>query len=366
MGKKYILIVLCIACFAVIAKGGDITTVKSNYLRMLVPQKTDKDTLLNDLIQLPMEQHIGDQMVQELMNKYPLNTEKINRYLALLQNDGSFSDINYQDEKRTSWEPKQHAERTLELCKLYASDTTPYYHNEKIRNTIHQLLGFWFENMPVCKNWWQNEIGIPRTLGQAFLIVEDQLSEQERQGALAVMNKAHFGMTGQNKVWLASNMMIKGLLTNDEHLVRQARDTIVSEITISGDDGIQPDWSYHLHGPQQQFGNYGLAFLSSMTFFYKLFENTSYQLNEEQRSILVNLIDHGYRWVIWHRRMDISSLGRQLFMRASTHKGYMTAFCVQDLGMTGFPLKGNPLVSHIYLPITERSSVARLADLLDE
>lgn len=353
MGKKYILILLCIACFAILAKGGDITTLKSNYLKMLVPQKTDKDTLLNDLIQLPMEQHIGDQMVQELMNKYPLNTEKINRYLSFIKNDGSFSDINYQDEKRTSWEPKQHAERTLELCKLYASDTTPYYHNEKIRNTIHQLLRFWFKNMPVCKNWWQNEIGIPRTLGQAFLIVEDQLSEQERQGALAVMNKAHFGMTGQNKVWLASNMMIKGLLTDDEHLVKQARDTIVSEITISGTDGIQPDWSYHLHGPQQQFGNYGLAFLSSMTFFYKLFENTSYQLNEEQRSILVNLIDNGYRWVIWHRRMDISSLGRQLFMRASTHKGYMTAFCAQDLGMTGFPLEGNPLVGHKHFPYSD-------------
>ena len=54
MGKKYILILLCIACFAILAKGGDITTLKSNYLKMLVPQKTDKDTLLNDLIQLPM------------------------------------------------------------------------------------------------------------------------------------------------------------------------------------------------------------------------------------------------------------------------------------------------------------------------
>lgn len=353
MRKKYICAVLIALLFTATVSAGDLVRLKSNYIKMLVPHKTEKDTLLNDLIVLPKEQHIGDQMVQELMNKYPLDVDKISHYLSCLQDDGSFSDINYRDEKRTSWEPKQHAERILELCKLYASDTTPLYHDNKIIKTIHQLLHYWFVNQPKCKNWWQNEIGIPRTLGQALLIIEDQLDEQERKGTLVVMDNAHFGMTGQNKVWLSSNMMIKGLLTNDEQLVQQARDSIASEITINGKEGIRPDWSYHLHGPQQQFGNYGLAFLSSMTFFYKLFEGTSYQFSDQQRTILVNLIDNGYRWIIWHRQMDISSLGRQLFMRASTHKGYMTAFCAQELGLTGFPLQGNPLIGHKHFPFSD-------------
>lgn len=353
MKKNYFLLIVILFSVLVSVKGSDLTTLKRNYLKLLVPQSNNNDTLLNDLILLPVERKIGDQMVQELMNKYPLNIEKIKQYLSLLQPDGSFADINYKDKKRTSWQPKQHTERALELCKLYASDTTPLYHDKQIEKQIHQILGFWFKNMPECSNWWQNEIGIPRTLGQAFLIFEDQLNEEERNGALSVMNKAHFGMTGQNKVWLASNMMIKGLLTDDELLVKQARDTIVSEITTEGVDGIQPDWSYHLHGPQQQFGNYGLAFLSSMSFFYKLFENTSYQLTDHQRSILVNLVENGYKWVIWHRHMDISSLGRQLFMHASTHKGYMTAFCAQDLGISGFPLDSNPLVGHKHFPYSD-------------
>ena len=353
MRKNYFLLIVILFSVLVSVKGSDLTTLKKKYLKLLVPQSNHNDTLLNDLILLPVEQKIGDQMVQELMNKYPLNIEKIKQYLSLLQPDGSFADINYKDKKRTSWQPKQHTERVLELCKLYASDTTPLYHDKQIEKQIHQILGFWFRNMPECSNWWQNEIGIPRTLGQAFLIFEDQLNEEERNGALSVMNKAHFGMTGQNKVWLASNMMIKGLLTDDELLVKQARDTIVSEITTEGVDGIQPDWSYHLHGPQQQFGNYGLAFLSSMSFFYKLFENTSYQLTDHQRSILVNLVEKGYKWVIWHRHMDISSLGRQLFMHASTHKGYMTAFCAQDLGISGFPLDSNPLVGHKHFPYSD-------------
>lgn len=74
-------------------------------------------------------------------------------------------------------------------------------------------------------------------------------------------------MTGQNKVWLAGNVLVRALLQEDKELVRQARDTIVSEIVTGQTEGIQPDWSFHQHGTQQQFGNYGLAFLASMSFY---------------------------------------------------------------------------------------------------
>ena len=84
-------------------------------------------------------------------------------------------------------------------------------------------------------------------MGQAFLIIENELTPDEKKGALAVMNNAKFGMTGQNKVWLASNVLIKALLLNDEALVKAARDTIVSEISVDNKEGIKPDWSYQLH-----------------------------------------------------------------------------------------------------------------------
>ena len=43
---------------------------------------------------------------------------------------------------------------------------------------------------------------------------------------------------------------------NDEKLATQARDTIASEIYTTTKEGIQPDYSFHQHVPQQQFGNY--------------------------------------------------------------------------------------------------------------
>ena len=326
--------------------GQNIPIIKAHYRKILIPTKERNDTLLAGLRQIEKEEIVSDQMIQELMNLYPFDLPSIQDYLQKVNDDGSFTDINYQDTKRSGWQPKQHAERLLELCKLYASPITTFHHSQELKEVIHRIMAFWFKCKPVCKNWWYNQIGIPKTLGQAFLIIEDELSEQEREEAIAVMNHAKFGMSGQNKVWLASNVMIKGLLMNDEELVKAARDTIVSEIRTNGDEGIKPDWSYQLHGPQQQFGNYGLAFLSSMVTFYQLFKDTPLQLTDAQVEILTNLVNHGFRWTIWHRHMDINALGRQLFHRGDIHKGYCLAFAAQGLGLNGFPLTYNPLIGH--------------------
>ena len=85
------------------------------------------------------------------------------------------------------------------------------------------------------------------------------MTEKEKQEAIRVMEQSQFGMTGQNKVWLAGNVLIRGLLLNDAELIKEARENICSEIVLGQKEGIQPDWSFHQHGPQQQFGNYGLS-----------------------------------------------------------------------------------------------------------
>ena len=289
---------------------------------------------------------MSDQAVVELHQLYPFDLKKIDGYLSLMSADGSWTDINYADTKRSGWEPKLHAERILELSKLYYSKTTEHYHSEKVKEAIHLALKYWFDTKPRCLNWWYNQIGIPKTLGAAFILLEEQLTEQEHRAAVAVMENAKFGMTGQNKVWLAGNVLIRALLQNDADLVKAARDAIASEIVLGRKEGIKDDWSFHQHGPQQQFGNYGLSFVTGMSFFFQLFKDTDYEFTGQQREILVSLIDKGYRWVIWNRYMDVSSLGRQFFHNAQIHKAYSLAFAAEDMGLAGFPAHGNTLIGH--------------------
>lgn len=306
--------------------------IKRNFAAMLIPSDEDPFGLKAILASYAPEQEISDQAVVELHQRYPFDLDRMQFYLSSLSDDGKWPDINYEDRKRSGWEPKIHAERILDLVKLYCSKQTAYYQSAQVEAVIHKALHYWFTAKPVCLNWWYNQIGIPKTLGTAFILFEQKLTPDEKEAAISVMENSKFGMTGQNKVWLAGNVMIRGLLQNDAALVKMARDTIASEIVTGGKEGIKEDWCFHQHGAQQQFGNYGLSFVSSMSFFSGVLAGTSLAFDESQLGIVSSLIDKGYRWVLWKGRMDISSLGRQLFHHAQIHKALSLAFAASELG----------------------------------
>ena len=309
----------------------ELERLQQNYIQSLVSNDDGTASLVELLSGIQPETEIADQVVVELHQRYPFNIEKITAYMETIREDGSWPDIDYNDQKRSGWSVKAHADRVLELAKLYKAEDGDCHWGPKLQTVIHQAFGYWFREKPVCKNWWYNEIGIPKTLGPAFLLMKNELDAKEKAAAIEVMENAKFGMTGQNKVWLAGNVLIRGLLQDDFELVKAARDTIVSEITIGTQEGIRSDWSFHQHGPQQQFGNYGLAFLTEMSSFSGLFAGTVFALNKEQQDILNSFLLNGYRWIVWRGYMDINALDRQLFHSGQIHKAFSLAFATNAL-----------------------------------
>ena len=338
---SFLLMTMSMVAFATDSQ--DLTRLKKNYQSLLIAGEPN-DSLKHDLMKVEPEVEVSDQVVVELHQKYPTTEEKLSRIRSHFKADGSWDDVNYADKKRSGWEPKVHADRLLELAKLFADPSSKYYQSKEIEAMIRRAMNYWFTTKPVCLNWWYNQIGIPRTMGSAFVLFDDYLTAEERQAAVEVMQRAKFGMTGQNKVWLAGNVLMRAILQRDEQLVRQARDVIASEIVTGQTEGIKNDWSFHQHGPQLQFGNYGLSFISGMAFYYGVFKGTPFQFSDGQVDILTSLINKGYKWVIWNRRMDVSSLGRQFFHNTQLHKAYSLAFASEAFGIGGFPRVGNPLV----------------------
>ena len=326
------LLLMAVACTRVFAQDAELTRIKQNFSQLILPTETDEFHLNATLSSLSRTERGSDQVVVELFQRYPSDPDIIRTFLTTQTAEGTWPDINYQDKKRSGWEPRIHTERILELVKLYSTPGSSYYHSAEMEKVIHKALGWWFATKPVCLNWWYNQIGVPKTLGNAFLLFEPQMTDEERRGAIEVMEHARFGMTGQNKVWLAGNVLVRALLQNDMDLVRQARDSIASEIVTGQAEGIQPDWSFHQHGTQQQFGNYGLSFLASMSFYSGVFAGTSLAFSDEQLEIVRRLTDEGYRWILWKGKMDISALGRQFFQQSQVHKGLGTAFAATELG----------------------------------
>ena len=329
--KYYILIILTGIASASFAQNKTFSTLKRNIEDYYLMKKSGDNDLKAIVEKLHRDTAASDQVTLEVYQKKNADQHLIDKYINSINADGSWPDINYKDNKRSGWDPAKHAERILFLTKVYKDPDSKLYNGRNLGMVLHKAMQFWFQAKLICPNWWYNEIGGPKTLGPAFIMLKDELSESEINDAVDVLNKAGFRMTGQNKVWLAGNVFFKAILTNDTKLAQRARDTIASEIKISTEEGIQPDFSFHQHGPQQQFGNYGLAFITGMAFWGRIFDGTPFAFDEQQKKILRELFYNGYNWINWKGYFDVNSLGRQFFKDAQVNKSLATGYAAADL-----------------------------------
>ena len=329
--KYYILITFRgVACVS-FAQNKTFTILKRNIEDYYLMKKSGDNDLKAIVEKLDRDTSATDQVTLEVYQKKNADQHLVDKYISSINEDGSWPDINYKDNKRSGWDPAKHAERILFLTKVYKDPDSKLYNDKNLSKVLHDAMRFWFQAKLICPNWWYNEIGGPKTLGPAFIMLGDELSESEINDAVAVLNKAGFRMTGQNKVWLAGNVFFKAILINDAKLAQRARDTIASEIRIGEEEGIQPDYSFHQHGPQQQFGNYGLAYITEMAFWGRIFEGTPFAFDEQQKTILRQLFYNGYNWVNWKGYFDVNSLGRQFFKDAQVNKSLATGYAAADL-----------------------------------
>lgn len=354
----YLILLFCFsgnpAIRAQVAVNDSVALIKRNYLNALINKDQSKERIIKSLSAIAPQEEVSDQNVIELQQQYPISSKEIAQLISSLNEDGSWSDINYSDTKRSGWEPKIHAERILKLTKYYyqKKESLPVAELSRITDGIHKTMAFWFDRQLVCKNWWYNQIGIPRTLGPAFLLFEQEMDEQERQAAITVMLNSKFGMTGQNKVWLAGNVLLRALLQNDWGLIKEAQSVIGSEIVLGQKEGIKDDWSFHQHGAQQQFGNYGLSFICNMSFYSEIFAGTSLAFSGKQQDILTSLLLEGYQWIVWRGYWDVNALNRQLFKNADIDKVFSLSFAASSL------LKGSePTVAEKIREMIHRNSL---------
>lgn len=280
----------------------------------------------------------NDVLLLQLYMSVKLPDTEVNRLLGLFDMDGGFwTDIDYSDKTRGRWQPTLHLTRMYALAKHYADPESHWYKNKTIGLVLHKGIAFWGQAKPYCPNWWHNDIGAPKKLTSVMLMIYDELTEDEKAIGLKVLERSKFGRTGQNKVWLAGNNLMKGLLIDDPALVLEARNQIAEEIVVTDGEGIQKDWSFHQHGPQIQFGNYGLAYAEGLSFWFRVLDGTSYMFSDAQRQILENFFLEGLVWCVWDGMMDPSYCGRQVFPNAGRGKAFSLSVAAQNMAALDGP-----------------------------
>jgi chondroitin AC lyase len=237
--------------------------------------------------------------------------KEANQLLSTLQADGSWPDIDYANQDRSAWPAAQHGNRILQL--VIAADRASDGERARILAGVHRAFGFWIRHDFKCPNWWFNNIGVPKTFATAAVLMRKELLPAEKNYLLqTMMARAKIGMTGQNRLWLAGNTLLAGIIADDANQVSNAANVIWSEIVVTTNEGLQPDNSFHQHGPQQQFGNYGLAFADEIVRWSGFLAGTPFAMPAPKVAIFRSYLLNGLNWVVWRGAMDPGACDRQI------------------------------------------------------
>jgi chondroitin AC lyase len=259
---------------------------------------------------------VRDRLAAEVLRAPPPSGRKVAELLASQAPDGSWADIPYGNRDRSLWPPAGHLHRLLQLelaLRRPGIDPAPA---AAIRAAVRSGLAFWVARDPRSANWWWNTIGMQQALAPVLVLAREDLRAEAPavwRGACAQLARSHVDrMTGANLVWEATNLLELGALTGDRALVARMAGLIAGEIRVTTAEGVQPDFSFHQHGPQLNAGNYGLSFVPSAARVALLLRGTALRFPPPKLAIL-SAFESGFQeWVVWGRYLDLSSCGRQL------------------------------------------------------
>lgn len=313
-------IVLCYTLNIVARTNSDFDKMKLEITSQLLSDNPN-DSIVADLAHKYFPNGVNtDQCLMELVAHALPKDSVIDKLLKTQNQDGSWDNIYYTSPSRSAWEAQEHIENIMMITRCYKAKNSSYYNSPTVLKAIIRSIEYWCNNGFECQNWWYNAIGVPKVFAPTLLLLEDDISPELMAKGLKVLEPAERVMTGQNKVWLNGVTLIKGLLLEDASIVNRTSIEIKSELKLSEAEGIQYDYSFHQHGAQQQFGNYGLAFASSMSYWMRVLNGTSYDFTDEQKDIMNNYLIKGINVTVWRGYMDVSSCGRQLFVNSQTGK----------------------------------------------
>ncbi|GAA4089537.1 polysaccharide lyase family 8 super-sandwich domain-containing protein [Nonomuraea soli] len=234
--------------------------------------------------------------------------------------DGRWPDIDYAGRDVADWEPFEHLVRLRALA-ASAPDQAAI------------ALRAWLDLDPVCPNWWYNQLGAPRLLGDAALILN-----APSDAVTAVLARATWeNMTGQNLIWAAQVAVRRCLLTGDEEGLADAFRRVEALLVTGEAEGVQPDHSFHQHGPQLYNGGYGHAFAVDTAAFADLAAGTPYAFSPRALAVLSGFLLDGQRWMIHGGRYDIACMGRESSREGNAGQARELAGAAGALARAGAP-----------------------------
>jgi chondroitin AC lyase len=196
------------------------------------------------------------------------------------------------------------------MAVAYNREGHAYYHNSAMLQGISRGLDYWYTRNPVSDNWWYNDIGQQLQLGPALIMMEEFLSAQQVETGCTYLNDP--SMTGQNLVWVSTQTVQRGCLRESLQDINLGLDAIKSEVRITTEEGIQPDFAFHQHGPQLYNGGYGRGFQNDVSYWMYMSRGLPFAFSQEKIAVFSGLVLDGTQWMVRRGQVDPVCRGREI------------------------------------------------------
>jgi chondroitin AC lyase len=223
--------------------------------------------------------------------------ENIEPWITSLDEKARWPDINYADKEPSNWQVSKHLSRIRSLSLAWANPQSSYYQNPQLWGVISKALNHWLEVRYKSNNWWHNQIGVPQYMRDIIILTGNKLAAQQHKQALDVLAQLKVGGTGANLVWSVDLGIHYAALTNNIVLINQYAELLKKEIKINTGEGIEPDYSFHQHGPRLEMYEYGKALFWEGARLAWQFHGTQWAFPKEKLAILNNFALEGWQWM---------------------------------------------------------------------
>jgi len=270
------------------------------------------------------------------------------KWLSSLQADGHWVDVAYQDPLMARWHPIEHLGRLGEMANAYANPSSPAYHSAAMLEGAERGLRYWYRMHHLSNNWWSNTIGQPLALSRVLVPLEDVLPPELLRTGLSYFycptEVDPRRTTGQNLVWYSQQQLTRGALTRSAEDIAAASESMQREIRITTGEGIQPDFSFHQHGPQLYNGGYGQGFIVDTSRYATLLAGTRFAFSPDKLSLVADYLLQGTRYMIRGKLLDYSTNGRAL-TRKNAGEGAVTLEAACDQLAALLPQRASELTA---------------------
>lgn len=272
------------------------------------------------------------EMFMEKIRNSTAHNPSIDKELTLFQENGSFSDIDYDDTQMTNWTPIKHVERLSDFVYAYTNPQNSYYQNEELYQKIVKGLEYWYNVDSESDNWWHNQISEPQKLGVLLIQMRIGKKQVPKELETKILKRIQetggdpAKWTGANRTDIALHWIYRSCLTENETDLKTAIENVYNPIVYTTEEGFQHDNSYFQHGTQLYIGGYGDEIIKGVTQVASYALGTRYQLDKEKVELLSKFMRETYYRTVRGQNMSFDVVGRSVSRPGLLNKKATTTY----------------------------------------